>query len=73
MFYLKLYQWINNYKNFINYKMLSWKENFNVFSFNLKLLIELDSLISLGKLFHSLGAANINAWSPSVALDLKLG
>ena len=45
----------------------------NVLSFDLKLLIELDSRISLGKLFHSLGAANINARSPSVALDLKLG
>ena len=45
----------------------------NVFSFDLKLLIKLDSLISLGKLFHSLGAANVNAQSPSVAFDLKLG
>ena len=25
------------------------------------------------KLFHSLGAVNINAWSPSDALNLKLG
>ena len=45
----------------------------NVFNLDLKLLTELDSLISLGKLFHSLGAANINARSPSVTLDLKLG
>ena len=44
-----------------------------VFNFLLKVSTEMDSLINLGKAFHSLGAANRKARSPRVALGLTFG
>ena len=43
------------------------------FNFLLKLSIEMDSLIYLGRTFHNLGAANRKARSPRVALGLTFG
>ena len=44
-----------------------------VFSFDLKMSNDLESLTSNGNVFQSFGAAQVNNLSPSVALDINAG